>query len=183
MSSAARCVFLFRVLLFRNTQSWGRPAWERSRFLGIVFWNQQKTFLYFSHVKLRWAVISCYTRGLSRERSCCKCIKQKHDLSCHFVYPCCQGLSGISLGGREQLASLLLSPTSQTHHSAAAAIPSQIAIFHPASSAKNVLCCAVSALLYFMLKSYIGKGRDQTAHYISSLSTVSRLSTKISVIS
>lgn len=128
-------------------------------------------------------MISCYTRGLSGEKSCCKFIKQKHDLSCHFVCPCCQGLSSISLGGREQLASSLLSSASQTHHPAAAAVPSQIAIFYSASSAKNVLCCAVSALLYFILKSYIGKGRDQTAHYISSLSTVSRLSTKISVIS
>lgn len=85
-------------------------------FFGIVFWNQQKTFLYFSHVKLGGAVISCYTRGWSGEKSSCKYVKQKHDLSCHFACPCCQGLRGISLGGREQLASSSLSPASQTHH-------------------------------------------------------------------
>lgn len=105
-----------RVLLFWSTQPRDRPAWELSRFLGIVFWNQQKTFLYFSHVKLGGAVISCYTRGWSGEKSSCKYVKQKHDLSCHFACPCCRGLRGISLGGREQLASSSLSPASQTHH-------------------------------------------------------------------
>lgn len=156
-----------RVLLFWNTQPWGRPAWELSRFLGIVFWNQQKTFLHFSRVKLGWAVISCYTRGLSGEKSCCKCIKQKHDLSCHFVCPCCQGLSSISPGGTEQLASSCLSPVSKTHHPAAAATQRQIAIFHPASSAKNVLSwCSVSPAIFHVEKLHWERtGSDSTLHF------------------
>lgn len=122
-------------------------------------------------------------QGLSGEKSWCKCIKQKHDLACHFVCPCCQGLSGVSPGGREQLESLLLSPTSQTHHHAAAAIQGKLPSSTLLLQLKMSFAGAVSALLYFMLKSYTGKGQDQTAHYISSLSTVSKLSTKISVIS
>lgn len=69
-------------------------------FLASCFGISKKTFLYFSRVKLGWAVISCYTRGLSEEKSCCKCIKQKHD----SVLPLCLSLLSGYFPGRQGAA-------------------------------------------------------------------------------
>jgi len=69
----------------------------------------------------------------------CECMKQKQSVLALSVHPCCKGLSSISPGSREQLASACLSPVSQTCHPTAASTQRQIASFYHVSSAKNVL--------------------------------------------
>lgn len=100
-----------------------------------------------------------------RKELLCECINQKHDLSCQLALcPCCKGLSSASPQGSKQLASVRLFPISQTCHLAAASTQRQIAIFYPASLAKNVLCwsCVSPAILHAEELHWEGTGSDST---------------------
>lgn len=114
----------------------------------------------------------------------CECIKQKHDLSCNFLsVPAVRAWAVFSqeAASSSPLRACPLPPKLATlqPHQHKGILPSSTQLFQ----LKTSFAGPVSALLYFMLKSCIEKGQDQTAHYISSLSTVSRLSAKISIIS
>ena len=147
-------------------------------------WESAKTFLYFSRVKLRQAAVSYYTSGWSGEQSFCVSAWNRNNLSWHFLS--IPAVRAWAVFPQEAVSSLRqracpLSPKLATLqlHQHKGKLPASTMFLQ----LKMSFTGPVAVLLYFMLKSCIEKRHDQTAHYISGLSTVSRLSAKISLIS